>query len=283
MSDLDFVAFDKIERLKGIAVTITEKIHGTNAQIAISDDGQTVKAGSRNRWLTIDDDNYGFAKWVEEKREALLSFLGPGRHFGEWYGAGIGVGYGLKEKRLALFNGHRWAAVVAEGGKLPERVDLVPVLYSGLYSVEALEGVKEKLKAGGSVLVPGYAKPEGVVVSFHEFRTLKKFVFESEETGWRRVDKEDRPPVAGDPVFDAAVNELLQPVRLEKLLMRDESYLRDFPASLPAMARDYIADLVKETSQIDETHLAGAKKKLFPFLKSVVAKTQSPNSGVEQW
>lgn len=42
MSNLDFVAFDKIERLKGIAVTITEKIHGTNAQIAISDDGQTI-------------------------------------------------------------------------------------------------------------------------------------------------------------------------------------------------------------------------------------------------
>lgn len=273
--DTPFKSYETIERFKGLHVTVTEKIHGSNAQILVSDDGLRLKAGSRNRWLSADHDNYGFAKWVDDNREPLLAFLGPGRHFGEWYGAGIGPGYGLQEKRLALFNAHRWSQV--DKTLFPPGVDVVPVLYVGAYTIETIEGIKAKLKADGSVMVPGYKKPEGVVINFHELRGLLKSVFDKEETGWDRKEPGTRAPAVDDPVFEAKVNVLLQPIRLEKLLMRDETYLRDFPSSLPALVRDYVADLLNETpGPVNDFVLAAAKKKAFAFVKAVV-KTMQEN------
>ena len=37
-----------------------------------------------------------------------MTFLVPGRHFGEWWGSGIQRGYGLDEKTFSLFNAYRW-------------------------------------------------------------------------------------------------------------------------------------------------------------------------------
>jgi hypothetical protein len=58
-------------------MVITEKLDGTNAQIFIADDGEVI-AGSRNRWITPLNDNFGFARWVFENEDALRA-LGP-RH-----------------------------------------------------------------------------------------------------------------------------------------------------------------------------------------------------------
>lgn len=264
--DLPFEEFESITQLAKMTVSVTEKIHGTNAQVAISDDGTRIKAGSRNRWLTVEDDNYGFARWVHENREALLAFLGPGRHYGEWYGSGIGPGYGMKEKRFALFNAYRWKQVA---DKLPARVDLVPILYAGPYSPEAIEETMAKLKAGGSVLVPGYMKPEGVVVFFSTFRTMLKKVFDKEETGWDRKDSKDKAPVEPlDPALLAQVDALLQPIRLEKLLMKEERLVREYPKTIGAIAKAYLEDLVKESEPIDAIVMAEVKKKVFPFIKA---------------
>lgn len=60
---------------------MSEKIDGTNAQIVISDDGTELWTASRNRYITPEDDNYGFAKWVAANRDELIK-LGPGRHYG---------------------------------------------------------------------------------------------------------------------------------------------------------------------------------------------------------
>lgn len=79
----DFEEFPKIPRLRR-GVTITEKIDGTNGQIFIDEEGN-IKAGSRSRWITPEDDNYGFARWVAEHADELRE-LGHGRHFGEWWG-----------------------------------------------------------------------------------------------------------------------------------------------------------------------------------------------------
>jgi ATP-dependent RNA circularization protein (DNA/RNA ligase family) len=54
-----FEDFPKIARLSR-ECCITEKIDGTNAQVVITEDGQ-VLAGSRTRFITPEDDNYGFA------------------------------------------------------------------------------------------------------------------------------------------------------------------------------------------------------------------------------
>ena len=52
---------------------------------------------------------FGFARWVETNRERLITLLGPGLHFGEWWGSGIQRGYGLTkgDKRFSLFNVER--------------------------------------------------------------------------------------------------------------------------------------------------------------------------------
>jgi hypothetical protein len=57
----DFLAMPKIPRLSRLC-TITEKIDGTNASIFISEDGSEFLVGSRTRWITPQDDNYGFAR-----------------------------------------------------------------------------------------------------------------------------------------------------------------------------------------------------------------------------
>lgn len=154
----DFVEFPKMPRLSR-EVIISEKIDGSNAQVWISDDGAEIRAGSRSRWITPKEDNFGFAAWVEAHKDELL-LLGPGRHYGEWWGAGIQRRYGLTEKRFSLFNVNRWN----EGS--PACCSVVPVLYRGPFTTQAVEDCLEVLRVQGSQAAPGFMNPEGVVV-FH--------------------------------------------------------------------------------------------------------------------
>ena len=123
MEQIEFVKFSKIPRYNR-EVIVTEKIDGTNGQIYITEDNE-IYAGSRNRWLTVDSDNHGFAKWVQEHREELLT-LGPGRHFGEWWGSGIQRKYGLTEKRFSLFNTFKYTE------DRPDCCGLVPIIWRGM-------------------------------------------------------------------------------------------------------------------------------------------------------
>lgn len=157
----EFVGFPKIARFNR-EVIVTEKIDGTNAQIFISEDGE-FQAGSRTRWITPENDNHGFARWAYEHKAELL-MLGPGRHFGEWWGSGIQRGYGLAngDKRFSLFNVQRWGCT----DPLPPCCGVVPILWRGNLLDLDLDDVVNDLIANGSVAAPGFMKPEGVVV-FH--------------------------------------------------------------------------------------------------------------------
>lgn len=168
----DFIPFPKIPRLKRGCV-ITEKIDGTNAQVVVGEDG-SVRAGSRNRWITPDDDNFGFARWVEERADELRG-LGPGQHFGEWWGLGIQRGYGLHERRFSLFNTGRWS------GERPACCGVVPVLYAGDFSTGIVDDVLDNLKATGSRAVPGFMKPEGIIVYMTAARHTYKVLAENDE------------------------------------------------------------------------------------------------------
>jgi hypothetical protein len=171
MSDIvlpPFEGFPSISRLKRGCV-ITEKIDGTNAQVYVGEDG-LVLAGSRNRWITPEDDNFGFAAWVAEHADELRTGLGPGRHFGEWWGAGIQRRYGLTEKRFSLFNSGRWK----EGDNCPPCCHVVPVLYDGPFTTSAVDITLDALVLGGSVAAPGFPNPEGVVVYMTAARTTYK-------------------------------------------------------------------------------------------------------------
>lgn len=165
---LEFESFQKLHRIKRGCV-ITEKIDGTNAQIAFDDDG-TMYVGSRNRWITPEADNMGFARWCFEHAEELKA-LGPGRHFGEWWGAGIQRRYGLAEKRFSLFNVERWRDGRAQR---PACCGVVPILYEGEFSTDAIDNALGLLRVQGSIAAPGFMQPEGVVVYLAQARTMFK-------------------------------------------------------------------------------------------------------------
>lgn len=172
--ETQFVAFPKMPRLHR-EVIVTEKLDGTNAQVYLTFDDppkgtpvvavvltevgpMSIYAGSRNRWITPEDDNFGFARWVADNAVQLAE-LGPGRHFGEWWGKSIQRGYGLNEKRFSLFNVTRWPTP-------PACCHVVPVLYTGPFDLDEVENVAARLRREGSAAAPGFMKPEGVVV-FH--------------------------------------------------------------------------------------------------------------------
>lgn len=151
-----FQGWGKIPRLSKEMTVITEKIDGTNAQIFMPEDGQLL-IGSRTRWITPDNDNFGFARWVMEHESEIRS-LGKGRHFGEWWGHGIQRGYGLTEKRFSLFN------VLRPADTLPACIGQVPVLYAGPTGGADPVACLDDLANRGSRAVPGWLKPEGLVV-----------------------------------------------------------------------------------------------------------------------
>lgn len=169
-----FEAFQKIPRLKRDCV-ITEKIDGTNAQVFIDDDGH-IFAGSRTRWITPADDNFGFARWVDENADELLK-LGPGHHYGEWWGSGIQRRYGMTEKVFSLFNVGRWA----DASLLPSCCRLVPVLFEGPFSSGAVDMAVEGLRGMGSQAAPGFMNPEGVIVYLPAARNLFKVTLDKDE------------------------------------------------------------------------------------------------------
>ena len=158
---------------------MTEKIDGTSGCIFISDDGD-MYVGSRTRWITPEADNHGFARWAFDHVLELHSGLGPGRHFGEWWGSGINRGYGLPkgEKRFSLFNTIRWCLygqepqpiqtgdprMVKMQDILPSCCSLVPVLYRGIFDTHIADNCLNELAQTGSKAAPGFMKPEGIVV-----------------------------------------------------------------------------------------------------------------------
>lgn len=175
MTRPEFVPFPKIARLNR-EIVITEKIDGTNASIHITEEGG-VFAGSRSRWITPEDDNYGFARWVKDNGEALRVGLGFGIHYGEWWGAGVQRRYGLAEKRFSLFNVHRWSDDTVR----PAICHVVPTLYKGPFSETAIKSSVEMLRVGGSIAAPGFMKPEGVIVFHTASHDLYKVTVEKDE------------------------------------------------------------------------------------------------------
>lgn len=178
---MEFEAFKKIPRIEKLShkVVITEKIDGTNACVAFDDTGKMF-VGSRNRWLQPEGtgpkgcDNFGFAAWAYANEEELRK-LGPGRHYGEWFGRGISHGYGLEERRFALFNTRRWGN---PGQTLPAGVECVPVLFDGVATNlhEEIDVWAAHLRVEGSRAVPGCMRPEGLVAYLPGFDACFKLI-----------------------------------------------------------------------------------------------------------
>lgn len=156
-SGFTFKEWPKMPRLLS-DIVITEKIDGTNACVYVGEDG-SVGAQSRSQILTVKNDNFGFARWVQDNAKELAT-LGPGYHFGEWAGQGIGRRYNADRKRFFLFNVSKW------GETRPACCDVVPMLWAS-ETADVMRHVEEEiriLEELGSRAFPGYMKPEGVVV-----------------------------------------------------------------------------------------------------------------------
>jgi hypothetical protein len=206
---MKFEEFQKIPRLSR-EITVTEKIDGTNAQIAIwyaSDvlpedicDGMifmsrngieyNMLAGSRNKWISETQDNAGFARWVKSHCEELIT-LGVGHHYGEWWGQGIQRGYGLKEKRFSLFNTFRWLDGGKDGADIrPACCGVVPVLYKGIFDTHIIQSVLDDLVQRGSYASEGFMNPEGVVIYHTAGNLFFKKTIKNDETPKSMVKEE---------------------------------------------------------------------------------------------
>jgi hypothetical protein len=175
MEVIDWTPFPKIPRWSKGGVIISEKIDGTNASVIVSGDGTKVYAAKRTS-VMHQGDNFGFRAWVEANAAELLK-LGPGTHFGEWYGQGIQRGYGLTEKRFALFNSFRWS-----DERRPACCGVVPVMAkcSMREASAAIDAAMASLALNGSLIVPGFMKPEGIVIFSEASGTYFKMTFDGD-------------------------------------------------------------------------------------------------------
>lgn len=199
---IEFQPFPKIPRYRR-QVIVTEKLDGTNAAvrwepIAPENDPNILAvrqlkdqhgaeiglyallAQSRQQFIVparilAKSDNHGFAGWVDQNVDELAK-LGPGIHYGEWWGFGIQRGYGAPEKRFSLFNVSRWGA---HNPNTPACCHVVPVL--GQCLPEEVGGYFEDLRWNGSKAIPGYMRPEGVVVWHTQSRHYYKILLENDE------------------------------------------------------------------------------------------------------
>lgn len=227
---IEFTPWPKIARLNR-DITITEKIDGTNAAVGIvhtsletgiADHDSNCKvvdrggfevnglhnvalvyAQSRKSIITPGQDNFGFARWVYDNAEALAAILGPGLHFGEWWGSGIQRGYGLPkgEKRFSLFNTKRWGpqnehglqAQADDGVGFVPGLDVVPVLYEGPFNagkgvgafqwaLRPWEKALDDLELNGSHAAPGFMRPEGIVLYHQAANMMFKVTLEGDDT-----------------------------------------------------------------------------------------------------
>lgn len=122
---------DQYKILTPVTFRGTVKLHGTNSGVTL---GETVVPQSRNRELSLENDNMGFAKFVSEREDVLrdleqmlrrLHHIDSDKEivlYGEWVGPGVQNGMAtnaLPEKQWVLFG----AKTVC--GENEEYVDIV--------------------------------------------------------------------------------------------------------------------------------------------------------------
>ncbi len=192
----EFKSYPKIPRLEKLVWAITEKLDGTNGIVHIEPvnpyqlgapdpfvnaleagavaivDNFAVFAGSRSRWLQPgrQTDNYGFGEWVKNNADELVAILGPGTHYGEWWGQGIQRNYGATRKRFTLFAPWRYPQVRDIRDETGDEVlTKVPLLAQGSGSARSIQTAidlwSSSLERDGSPAVPGWMNPEGLVLT----------------------------------------------------------------------------------------------------------------------
>lgn len=106
--------YDKNIKLPTVKLFGTVKLHGTNAGVQQLPDG-TLKFQSRTNYITIENDNYGFAFWASTKGNELTEIFEHYRNkfnisddstltiYGEWAGKGIQKNVAISEHEKSFF------------------------------------------------------------------------------------------------------------------------------------------------------------------------------------
>lgn len=214
MANIEFKGWQKIPRYRR-EVALTEKLDGTSAcvvwvpvdptaenrEYVLAERDLTDQHGapigphwllaqSRTRFvapsrLVAKADNYGWAQWCDDRIDDLTK-LGPGYHYGEFWGYGIQRGYGMAEKHFSLFNVSRWGEGKQER---PTCCDVVPLI--GYFLPDKISEQVELLRANGSIAAPGYKKPEGVVLWHSQSKSYFKILLDGDDVpkgAWKATE-----------------------------------------------------------------------------------------------
>jgi hypothetical protein len=236
-----------INRVKYIG---TAKLHGSNGSIAYDRQTGEVSAFSRERPLTIESDNYGFAFWVEANKDAIRAFINKNvptdrKHitvFGEWLGKGIQKGVAVSEldKHFVAFSyliDGVWHHCNLPDEAGPFRVITeVPVYHveidfnnptTVLADIEALtEAVEQECPWGKLNGVTGIGEGIVWVPLDRDYRQNTSLWFKSKGLKHKAPNKEGHK-VTVDPAVVEGINALVQEVLPEWRLEQGISYLRE--------------------------------------------------------
>lgn len=110
----------------------TVKIHGTNSSVGLDLKDNSLFCQSRNRVLSLDDDNYDFVKYVEDNKSEFLKIFNEIKNkintenydsiiiYGEWAGKGI-------QNKVAVSELDRFFAPFSIRGINKDTVDILDV------------------------------------------------------------------------------------------------------------------------------------------------------------
>lgn len=162
------VCSDQVNHFSPAVVTygVKIKLHGTNAGVRISADGQ-VTAQSRNHDLSCGDDNFGFAAWVDSSRalwadRSKWMTKWPNETivvFGEWAGTGIqdfDAVTKVTEKSFFVFGVATDSVYITDPSTIEEIIPEIPNVYVLPWLLDP--------DAGG-----------GTQVDFRDARSMSKF------------------------------------------------------------------------------------------------------------
>ncbi len=245
---------DEVDGIELGKCHIFPKLDGTNAVVWY--DGFKVRCGSRNREISVDSDNAGFAKFVESNASLqLLAMSLPGYHiYGEWL-----VPHTIKNyrddawRRFYIFDVQRsdgtfvnydeWAPLI------PGELDMIVPIY--IVTNPTYEDI-QRYAAENFHLIDDKTSPgEGVVIKRYDYvnrfgrTTWAKFVNQKfKESHVRAMGAPEREnklveeSIVNEFVTEHSVSKIIDKIRVEK-----ESFeARDIPRLLGSAFHDLVTE-----------------------------------------
>lgn len=247
------------------------KIDGTNGQLWY--DGE-LKAGSRNRTLSLDDDNQGFMNWAIQQENIAKLFLDYPhlRLYGEWL-----VPHTLKTYRETAwrkFYVFDVSIITGEGEELLPYLQYQPILEQ--FKIEYIppicsiknptyEDLVNKLESNFYLIKDGEDSGEGIVIKNYEFKNkfgrqvwakIVKTEFKEKQSKIKHTEMN-----ASKMIEQEIIDEYLTKTMIEKVKSKIENECNGWSSKyIPRLLQTVYYDLIKEETW------AFVKEKKFPTI-----------------